>query len=80
LWSTILKIILFLQCESLLEKHESDIENWYFHHQNQPLDKYLCVDRALRKGDSGCLTETPQSKESEQNQRDDNNNNEKQEL
>ncbi|CAG2108074.1 unnamed protein product [Medioppia subpectinata] len=44
-------------CENLLEKHESDIENWYFHHQNQPLQSYLCVDRALKRGDSGCLTE-----------------------
>jgi hypothetical protein len=72
-----------LQCESLLEKHESDIENWYFHYQNQPLNKYLCVDRALRRGDSGCLTETEtetlNSKENKQNRRD-NNNKEKQEL
>ncbi|XP_064476018.1 protein canopy 4-like [Ornithodoros turicata] len=43
------------QCESLLEKHESDIENWYFHHQDKPLGQYLCVERALKKGDDGCL-------------------------
>jgi len=37
------------QCESLLEKHEHDIENWYFKHQDQPLQSYLCADRVLRK-------------------------------
>jgi len=45
------------QCENLLEKHESDIENWYFNHQDQPLQNYLCIDRALKRGDSGCLSE-----------------------
>lgn len=46
------------QCESMMEKHESDIETWYFNHQEkQSLVDYLCADRALRKGDGGCLTE-----------------------
>ncbi|XP_013778578.1 protein canopy 4-like [Limulus polyphemus] len=45
------------QCESLIEKHEGDIENWYFHHQDVPLRQYLCIDRALRKGDDACLDE-----------------------
>ncbi|XP_076365987.1 FGF signaling regulator protein canopy b [Tachypleus tridentatus] len=50
------------QCESLIEKHEGDIENWYFHHQDVPLRQYLCVNRALRKGDNGCLDEVFVSK------------------
>lgn len=42
----------------MIEQHESDIENWYFNHQeDQTLLKYLCEDRALRRGDAGCLTE-----------------------
>ncbi|KAJ6216526.1 hypothetical protein RDWZM_007683 [Blomia tropicalis] len=46
------------QCEKMIEQHESDIENWYFHHQpDQSLGKYLCEDRVLRRGDAGCLTE-----------------------
>lgn len=50
-----------------MEKHESDIEKWYFKHQDVPLNKYLCVERALKKGDDGCLYEeiTAENKESE---------------
>jgi hypothetical protein len=49
------------QCELMLEKYEDAIENWYWNHQDEvPLHKYLCVDRALAKGDAGCLNETPQ--------------------
>ncbi|GIY67717.1 protein canopy 4 [Caerostris extrusa] len=47
-----------LQCENLLEKHEADIEDWYFKHQDIPLKQFLCIDKALDKGDTGCLDET----------------------
>jgi len=47
-----------MQCENLLEKHEEDIEDWYFNHQDIPLRQFLCIDRALHKGDTGCLDET----------------------
>lgn len=47
------------KCEQLLEKHEEDIENWYWHKQDQPLHDYLCVERALKKYDSSCLLEKP---------------------
>ena len=47
-----------MQCENLLEKHEADIEDWYFHHQDIPLKEFLCVQKALHKGDTGCLDET----------------------
>lgn len=47
------------QCENLLENHESTIEQWYFHHQQDvPLIKYLCEDRALKNFDAKCLYET----------------------
>lgn len=48
------------QCETLLEKHEGDIENWYFElqEQNVPLIKYLCEDKVLTNYDSSCLYET----------------------
>ncbi|KFM67118.1 Protein canopy 4, partial [Stegodyphus mimosarum] len=46
-----------MQCENLLEKHEADIEDWYFNHQDIPLKQFLCIDKALNKGDTGCLDE-----------------------
>ncbi|XP_046744787.1 protein canopy 4 [Diprion similis] len=46
------------QCESLLENHEADIEEWYFEHQGIiPLSRYLCSDRALKGQDDTCLKE-----------------------
>lgn len=46
------------QCESLLENHENDIEEWYFEHQGKiPLSRYLCSDRALKGQDDACLKE-----------------------
>ncbi|CAL1269218.1 unnamed protein product [Larinioides sclopetarius] len=47
-----------MQCENLLEKHEADIEDWYFNHQDVPLKEFLCIDKALQKGDTSCLDET----------------------
>ncbi|XP_060521776.1 protein canopy 4 [Cylas formicarius] len=47
-----------IQCETLLEENEGDIEDWYFNHQHkEPLKKYLCQDRALRGQDINCLNE-----------------------
>lgn len=43
------------QCELFLERHEEDIENWYWKHQDESLREYLCVERALKSGDSSCL-------------------------
>lgn len=45
------------QCETLLERHEGDIENWYFHHQGEPLIKYLCENIALQGKETRCLYE-----------------------
>ena len=52
------------RCESLLERHENDIEDWYFKDQaTGPLIDYLCRDRVLSKKDSACLYEVFVKKE-----------------
>ena len=49
------------QCEQLLEKHEEDIEEWYFNRETQvPLIKFLCEDRVLNHADSSCLKDPAQ--------------------
>lgn len=54
------------KCEHLSEEYESDIEDWYFHHQNEiPLKTFLCIQRVLHKGDTGCLVEDLPDKSSE---------------
>lgn len=46
------------QCETLLEKHEDDISEWYFEHQGDiSLVKYLCEDRVLKGRETNCLNE-----------------------
>ncbi|CRK99019.1 CLUMA_CG012082, isoform A [Clunio marinus] len=46
------------QCETLLERYEPDIEEWYFNRQEEaPLIDFLCRDRVLAKKDSECLYE-----------------------
>lgn len=47
------------QCETLLERHEGDVENWYFAHQEKgvPLIKFLCEDIVLKGQDAKCLYE-----------------------
>lgn len=52
------------QCETLLERYEPDIEDWYFQYQEGgPLIDYLCRDRVLSKKDSECLYEVLKPKE-----------------
>lgn len=48
------------QCETLLERFEGDIENWYFNEQEKgvPLIKHLCENIILKGDDSSCLYET----------------------
>lgn len=51
------------QCETLLERYEPDIEEWYFKRQDDgPLLDYLCRDRVLSKKDSECLYEVVKPK------------------
>lgn len=48
------------QCETLIEQHEDDVEDWYYNVQDKgiPLIKYLCEDNILRNEDSSCLYES----------------------
>lgn len=57
------------QCESLIEQHEGDVEEWYYNAQEDgvPLIKYLCEDRILSKEDSSCLYETIEADEKNKN-------------
>lgn len=43
------------QCELILEQYEDAIEEWYKTARKPSLQKYLCEDRVLRKGDASCL-------------------------
>ncbi|KAI7814546.1 protein canopy 4 precursor, partial [Triplophysa rosa] len=45
------------QCETMLEEHEEVVENWYFHHQDEKLDKFFCEAHVLRNSDRECLKE-----------------------
>jgi len=47
------------QCETLIEENESDIEEWYFQHQEggEPLKTFLCEKIVLKGKDTKCLTE-----------------------
>ncbi|XP_078657353.1 protein canopy 4-like [Branchiostoma floridae x Branchiostoma belcheri] len=47
------------QCESMLESHEEEIENWYYNLQGEKsLLKHFCEDTVLGKKETECLTET----------------------
>ncbi|CAG0887812.1 unnamed protein product [Darwinula stevensoni] len=46
------------KCEKMIEDHEDDIEEWYYHHQDEkPLKRYLCSERVLNPGEDKCLDE-----------------------
>ncbi|KAL1488897.1 hypothetical protein ABEB36_014686 [Hypothenemus hampei] len=47
------------QCETLLEENESDIEQWYFQHQEggESLKTFLCEKIVLRDQNTKCLNE-----------------------
>merc|ERR1712203_119410 len=50
------------QCESLIERHEEDIEDWYFKLQDKyTFTEYVCEKKAL-KGEGSCLTERVKKK------------------
>ncbi|XP_078020558.1 protein canopy 4 isoform X2 [Epinephelus lanceolatus] len=35
------------QCEKMLEQYEEVVEDWYFHHQDQRLENFLCQKHVL---------------------------------
>jgi len=44
------------QCEVMLERHEEDIEDWYFNLQDRySFAEYVCSKKALGKGEDKCL-------------------------
>lgn len=51
------------QCEKMLEEFEEVVEDWYFHHQEQSLQHFLCEGHVLPASETACLQETWTGKE-----------------
>lgn len=51
------------QCETMLEEFEDVVGDWYFHHQEQPLQHFLCEGHVLPPAETACLQETWTGKE-----------------
>ncbi|XP_062036671.1 protein canopy homolog 4 isoform X2 [Lepus europaeus] len=51
------------QCETMLEEFEDVVGDWYFHHQDQPLQRFLCEGHVLPAAETACLQETWTGKE-----------------
>ncbi|XP_055486509.1 protein canopy 4 [Leucoraja erinacea] len=45
------------QCENMLEHYEDIVEDWYFHHQDLELERFLCVSHVLTVEQRDCLGE-----------------------
>ncbi|XP_028845122.1 protein canopy 4 [Denticeps clupeoides] len=45
------------QCETMLEEYEEVVEDWYFHHQEEKLEQFLCEAHVLRSSEKECLKE-----------------------
>ncbi|CAJ1086161.1 protein canopy 4 [Xyrichtys novacula] len=45
------------QCETMLEEYEEVVEDWYFHHQDQRLENFLCQDHVLKASEQECMNE-----------------------
>ncbi|KAG7243438.1 hypothetical protein INR49_011895 [Caranx melampygus] len=45
------------QCETMLEEYEEVVEDWYFHHQDQRLENFLCESHVLKSSEQECLKE-----------------------
>ena len=57
-----------MQCESLLEEHESDIEDWYFKLEGEvPLKTFLCSQNVLKEDSDSCLWEAEEVKNTKKN-------------
>lgn len=41
------------QCENMLEEYEEVVEDWYFNHQGERLEKFLCETHVLKNADTG---------------------------
>lgn len=45
--------LLLDQCETMLEEFEDVVGDWYFHHQEQPLQHFLCEGHVLPAAETG---------------------------
>ncbi|XP_059211421.1 protein canopy 4 [Centropristis striata] len=45
------------QCETMLELYEEVVEDWYFHHQDQRLENFLCERHVLKASEQECMKE-----------------------
>ncbi|XP_031707027.1 protein canopy 4 [Anarhichas minor] len=45
------------QCETMLERYEDVVEDWYFHHQDQRLENFLCKNHVLKTSEQECIKE-----------------------
>ncbi|MEQ2161746.1 hypothetical protein GOODEAATRI_012716 [Goodea atripinnis] len=59
------------ECETMLELYEEVVEDWYFHHQDQRLESFLCENHVLKTSERGmtqkrrdaqCLSYSDQTK------------------
>ncbi|XP_072447423.1 protein canopy 4-like [Chiloscyllium punctatum] len=41
------------QCEKMLEQYEEVVEDWYFHHQELDLERFLCMSHVLETNNQG---------------------------
>ncbi|KAM5228538.1 protein canopy homolog 4 isoform 3-T3 [Ctenodactylus gundi] len=48
----------YAKCETMLEEYEDVVGDWYFHHQEQPLQHFLCEGHVLPATETACLQET----------------------
>lgn len=39
----------------MLEQYEDVVEDWYFHHQDQRLESFLCQSHVLKTSEQGGL-------------------------
>nr|XP_040038762.1 protein canopy 4 isoform X2 [Gasterosteus aculeatus aculeatus] len=46
-----------VECETMLEQHEEVVEDWYFHHQDQRLEDFLCRSHVLKASEQECMKE-----------------------
>ncbi|KAK1344973.1 hypothetical protein QTO34_013677 [Cnephaeus nilssonii] len=44
------------QCEKMLEEFEEVVEDWYFHHQERPLQHFLCEGHVLSASETGPIS------------------------
>ncbi|XP_068612064.1 protein canopy 4 [Brachionichthys hirsutus] len=45
------------QCETMLERYEDVVEDWYFRHQDQRLESFLCQSHVLEASEQDCMNE-----------------------